>query len=448
MDNQFKQYQLKPFVIAGLDAMGITQPTPIQKKVIPALLRGENLVGQSQTGSGKTHAFLVPLLSLVDPNEDATQVVITAPSRELANQIYAVAQQLTQTEPAIRISRLVGGMDKQKQIDKLQAHQPHVAIGTPGRILDMIKRYDLVPASVRHFVVDEADMTLDMGFLETVDAIASSFPEHLQMAVFSATIPQKLEPFLRKYMDHPTVIELKPQSVIADTVENILIAAKGRDKNELIYQLVTMGHPFLVLIFANTKTSVDAIHDYLKHQGLKVAKIHGGVQPRERRRIMKEVADLKYQYVVATDLAARGIDIKGVSMVINAEIPRDQEFFIHRVGRTGRNGLPGTAITLYEPGQEDQIAELEHMGIKFKPKTIQKGELVDTYDRNRRVQRKPKQEDTSLAIRGLVKKAKQKHMPNYRKKIRTAVLLERKRNAKVARRQALLVEKRKHRKRG
>ena len=448
MDNQFKQYQLKPFVIAGLDAMGITQPTPIQKKVIPALLRGENLVGQSQTGSGKTHAFLVPLLSLVDPNEDATQVVITAPSRELANQIYAVAQQLTQTEPAIRISRLVGGMDKQKQIDKLQAHQPHVAIGTPGRILDMIKRYDLVPASVRHFVVDEADMTLDMGFLETVDAIASSFPEHLQMAVFSATIPQKLEPFLRKYMDHPTVIELKPQSVIADTVENILIAVKGRDKNELIYQLVTMGHPFLVLIFANTKTSVDAIHDYLKHKGLKVAKIHGGIQPRERRRIMKEVADLKYQYVVATDLAARGIDIKGVSMVINAEIPRDQEFFIHRVGRTGRNGLPGTAITLYEPGQEDQIAELEHMGIKFKPKTIQKGELVDTYDRNRRVQRKPKQEDTSLAIRGLVKKAKQKHMPNYRKKIRTAVLLERKRNAKVARRQALLAEKRKHRKRG
>lgn len=448
MDNQFKQYQLKPFVIAGLDAMGITQPTPIQKKVIPALLRGENLVGQSQTGSGKTHAFLVPLLSLVDPTQDATQVVITAPSRELANQIYAVAQQLTQTEPAIRISRLVGGMDKQKQIDKLQAHQPHVAIGTPGRILDMIKRYDLVPASVRHFVVDEADMTLDMGFLETVDAIASSFPEHLQMAVFSATIPQKLEPFLRKYMDHPTVIELKPQSVIADTVENILIAAKGRDKNELIYQLVTMGHPFLVLVFANTKTSVDAIYDYLKHQGLKVAKIHGGVQPRERRRIMKEVADLKYQYVVATDLAARGIDIKGVSMVINAEIPRDQEFFIHRVGRTGRNGLPGTAITLYEPGQEDQIAELEHMGIKFKPKTIQKGELVDTYDRNRRVQRKPKQEDTSLAIRGLVKKAKQKHMPNYRKKIRTAVLLERKRNAKVARRQALLAEKRKHRKRG
>ncbi len=152
------------------------------------------------------------------------------PSRELANQIYAVAQQLIQTEPAIRINRLVGGMDKQKQIDKLQNHQPHVAIGTPGRILDMIKGYDLVPSSVRHFVVDEADMTLDMGFLETVDAIASSFPDHLQMAVFSATIPQKLEPFLRKYMDNPTTIELKPQSVIADTVENILIAAKGAIK--------------------------------------------------------------------------------------------------------------------------------------------------------------------------------------------------------------------------
>ncbi|MGO3582016.1 MAG: helicase-related protein, partial [Lacticaseibacillus paracasei] len=174
----------------------------------------------------------------------------------------------------------------------------------------------------------------------------------------------------------------------------------------------------------------------------------GGIQPRERRRVMKDVADLKYQYVVATDLAARGIDIKGVSMVINAEIPRDNEFFIHRVGRTGRNGMAGTAVTLYEPGQEDQIAELEHMGIKFAPKMIKNGELVDTYDRNRRVHRKPKQEDTSLAIRGLVKKAKQKHMPNYRKKIRTAVLLERKRNTKIARRQALLAEKRKNRKRG
>ncbi|KRO17969.1 DEAD/DEAH box helicase [Lacticaseibacillus saniviri] len=441
MDNQFKQYQLPETMIQALTKMDIVNPTPIQQQVIPAVLRGESVIGQSQTGSGKTHAFLVPIISRINADSDTVQAVITAPSRELANQIYSVASQLLDKDSPIRISRFVGGTDKARQIDKLKRQQPHVVIGTPGRILDLIDANALKSYTANTFVVDEADMTLDMGFLNTVDKIASTFPGQLQMLVFSATIPQKLQPFLKKYMANPTVFEIKPQSVIADTVENWLIAVNSRDRNQLIYQLLTIGQPFLVLIFANTKTSVDKIHAYLTDQGLNVAKIHGDVPPRERNRIMKEVADLKYQFVVATDLAARGIDIKGVSHVINAEIPADNEFFIHRVGRTGRNGMSGTAITLYMPGQEAQIAELEHLGIKFEPKSIKNGEIVDGYDRNRRVNRKPKQEELSQTIQGLAKKEKAKHKPGYKKRVQKAISEERRKNSRIAKREALRASK-------
>lgn len=420
MENQFAQYHLNQPLLRGLTAMHITTPTPIQAKVIPAAMRGESIVGQSQTGSGKTHAFLVPILQGIDPKKDAVQAVITAPSRELAMQLYEVATQLAQFMPEVRIHNYVGGTDKAKQVEKLGHQQPHIAIGTPGRVLDLIRSESLKSHTATTFVVDEADMTLDMGFLADVDHIAATFPSDLQMMVFSATIPQKLQPFLKKYMANPTVFTLKPKHVIADTVDNWLIAAKGRDKNQLIYQLLTIGEPFLVLIFANTKVSVDKIYEFLKSQGLNVARIHGDIPPRQRKRVMKDVEAQKYQFVVATDLASRGIDIDGVSHVINAEIPSDNEFFIHRVGRTGRNGMSGIAITLYEPGQEAQIAELEHMGIHFKPKAIKNGEIVDSYDRNRRVARKPKHEEMSQTIRGLAKKAAKKHKPGYKKKIKKA----------------------------
>ncbi|WP_179395977.1 DEAD/DEAH box helicase [Lacticaseibacillus absianus] len=437
MTNQFKQYGLKPFLITALDQMQITVPTPIQEQVIPAVRRGESVIGQSQTGSGKTHAFLLPLLDAIDPTLDTVQLVITAPSRELATQIFTVATQLAAGAPDLRIQNYVGGTDKGRQVDKLGHQQPHVAIGTPGRLLDLIKSQALAAHTATAFVVDEADMTLDMGFLTIVDQIASLFPADLQMLVFSATIPPKLQPFLKKYMTHPTEIVIKPKHVIADSVDNWLMSVKGQDKNALIYKLLTMGTPFLALVFANTKDSADAIHRYLVSQGLKVAKIHGGIAPRERKRVMKDVADLKYQYVVATDLAARGIDIDGVSLVINAELPNDNEFFIHRVGRTGRKGLGGTAITLYLPGQEAKIAELEHLGIHFTPKQLKDGALVDGYDRNRRQARKPKQEEMSLTIRGLAKKEAKKKKPGYKKKIQAAIADERRRNNKIKKREEL-----------
>ncbi|PHK51028.1 DEAD/DEAH box helicase, partial [Enterococcus faecium] len=177
----------------------------------------------------------------------------------------------------------------------LSTHQPHVAIGTPGRILDMMNEQALKVHTAEYFVVDEADMTLDMGFLAEVDQIAGRLPKHLQMLVFSATIPEKLRPFLLKYMENPVIEEIKSKAVISDTIENWLISTKGQDKNRLIYQLLTIGHPYLAIVFANTKQHVDEISDYLKSQGLKVAKIHGDISPRERKRVMRQVQNLDFQ---------------------------------------------------------------------------------------------------------------------------------------------------------
>ncbi|EHP0972206.1 DEAD/DEAH box helicase [Enterococcus faecalis] len=432
----FKQFQFQPFINEALAEKGFEEPTEVQEKLIPIIKKGKSVIGQSQTGSGKTHTFLLPLMDKVKPTIDEVQIVITAPSRELANQIYQEAQQLARfSQPEIRVSNFVGGTDKQRQLNKLKHQQPHVVIGTPGRILDMMNEQALKVHTAFAFVVDEADMTLDMGFLAEVDQIAGRLPEKLQMLVFSATIPEKLRPFLKKYLENPVIEHIKPKAVISETIDNWLISTKGKNSNQIIYQLLTIGHPYLAIVFANTKQRVDEITDYLKDQGLKVAKIHGDITPRERKRVMRQVQNLDYQYVVATDLAARGIDIEGVSHVINAEVPHELDFLIHRVGRTGRNGLNGTAITLYSPADDEAITQIEQLGVSFKPKEIKNGEIVETYDRNRRTKREKSREELDPTLIGLVKKKKKKIKPGYKKKINWAIEDSNKKKRKIERRQ-------------
>ncbi|MHC9532371.1 DEAD/DEAH box helicase [Dellaglioa sp. BT-FLS60] len=422
MPENFKNFGLQSYLLKAIEAIHFDVPTEVQQRLIPVILKGKSVVGQSQTGSGKTHTFLLPIFNQIDVSNNTVQAVITTPSRELAYQIYEAAKQLAEFSPEpIHIQNYVGGTDKQRQIDKLSRRQPQIVIGTPGRIADLMSSNALDIHNASTLVVDEADMTLDLGFLKETDQIASALPSDLQMMVFSATIPQKLQPFLKKYMKNPVVEEIAAKSVISDTIENWIIPTKSHDRNEIIYQLITMGQPYIALIFANTKTRVDEIVDYLRSKDLKVAKIHGDVPARERKRVMKEVQNLDYQYVVATDLAARGIDIEGVSHVINDDIPNDLEFFIHRVGRTGRNGLSGIAMTLYGPNEENKIAELEAMGIKFAPKDIKKGEIVDSYDRNRRENRKQAKNPLAPVIKGMVKKEKKKRKPGYKKKIQKAI---------------------------
>lgn len=419
---KFTEFKFKDYIQEALKDLNFVEATEVQEKLIPVVLAGRDLVGESKTGSGKTHTFLLPIFQKLNEDADSVQVVITAPSRELARQIYQAACQIAAfSDKEIRVANYVGGTDKNRQIGKLSSSQPHIVIGTPGRIYDLVESGDLAIHKAHTFVVDEADMTLDMGFLMTVDKIASSLPKDLQFLVFSATIPQKLQPFLKKYLSNPVIEKIKTKTVISDTIENWLISTKGRDKNAQIYEITQLLQPYLAMIFVNTKTRADELHSYLTAQGLKVARIHGDIAPRERKRIMNQVKNLDFEYIVATDLAARGIDIEGVSHVINDAIPQDLSFFVHRVGRTGRNGLPGTAITLYQPSDDSDIRELEKLGIHFIPKMIKNGEFQDTYDRDRRSNREKTQEKLDTEMIGLVKKKKKKIKPGYKKKIQWAV---------------------------
>lgn len=428
----FKQYNFQVFLNKALEDIGFKTPTEIQQKIIPLIKKNKNIIGQSQTGTGKSHSFLLPILDKVDSKLDQVQAVITSPSRELANQLYEVTKALLKYSN-ITVSNFVGGTDKQRQIKKLQVSQPQVVIGTPGRIFDLMKEHALHIQTAKVLVVDEADMTLDLGFLPDVDNIASRMPKDLQMLVFSATIPQKLKPFLKKYMENPVEVIINPKNVLATTVENQLLLTKGKDDVDLLVEYLSIGQIYLAMIFANTKEKVEHVTYALREKGFKVAMLHGGIESRARKRLMRQIQNLEFQYVVATDLAARGIDIDGVSHVVNLEIPKELDFFIHRVGRTGRNGLNGTSVTFYTPSDDTSVIQLEKKGIVFKPIQIKNAEIIETFDRNRRSKRtdtKVKEHDT--VIKGMIKKAKQNVKPGYKKKLKQTIEQREKRKRKIA----------------
>lgn len=420
MKNTFKDFDLQPYLLEAIEALGFTEPTDIQQEVISHIGAGLDIIGQSKTGSGKTHAFLLPLFNQLVEDANEVQFIVTAPSRELAEQIYQDAIQLAEHASwDIQVARYIGGTDKNKQIESLGHSQPDIVIGTPGRISDLVKLNVLKTHTAYAMVVDEADMTLDLGFIEEVDLVAGTVPKESQFLVFSATIPQKLQPFLQKYMNGPKMIEIENKEIISDIVSNWLISTKSKERIDVIYELLTIGNPYLVLIFANTQEKVEEIADQLLAKGLNVGTIHGGLEPRERRREMRNIRNLDYQFIVATDLAARGIDIEGVSHVINAEIPQDLSYFVHRVGRTGRNNLPGIAITLYSPGEEEDIETIENTGVKFQTKQLKNGEVVKAPRRRTERRRPNKKMEYDGEIEGMARKAKKNIKPGYKRKLRT-----------------------------
>ncbi|KLV27300.1 ATP-dependent helicase [Niallia circulans] len=429
-NNLFNQYELKPFIIDAIDELGFYEPTEIQQKVIPLILKGESAIGQSQTGTGKTHSYVLPIIEKVNPEKQAVQAVITAPTRELANQIYQEIQKITKHSDQPISSRLfIGGTDKQRSIEKLKT-QPQIVVGTPGRINDLVNEQALFVHTAKILIVDEADLMLDMGFIEDVDQIAAKMPKDLSMFVFSATIPEKLKPFLKKYLENPTFIHIEPKQLTAAKIEHVLIPSRHRDKITTVYEALVSFNPYLAIVFTNTKQMCDEVANGLSSKGLKVARIHGGLTPRERKKVMKQILDLEFQYIVATDLAARGIDIKGISHVINYELPSDLDFYVHRVGRTARAGYSGIALTIYEPSDEDKLNQLEKLGVEFKHMDLKKGEWIELDDRNRRKNRKKQVDEIDLKAKSLVKKPK-KVKPGYKKKMQQQVETIKKREKRI-----------------
>lgn len=443
MNNIFTDTRLRSEIRQGLAKIGFTKPTPVQEKVIPAMLKGESVIIQAATGSGKTHAYLIPILNAIDEDARCVQAIVTAPSRELADQLYRVARQLRDASGLnITIAHLAGGSDRDRQIARFEQNKPQLVIATPGRLLDFADKKILLLDQVKNFVIDEADMTLDLGFLADVDKIAARLPKDVVMSAFSATIPVKLTNFLRKYMAKPEEIVIDNPAVIAPTIKNDLLDIGSKDRKKIVYKLLTMGQPYLALVFANTKQMVDELADYLTKQGLKVAKIHGGITERERKRTLREVRAGQYQYVVASDLAARGIDLPGVSLVINYEIPKDLEFIIHRIGRTGRNGLPGHAVTLVREEEMNRVGALEHMGVHFDFVEIKDGALAPRTHYRRRDNRTASNRQLDPHMKGVVKKVKSKRKPGYKKKIKQAIQEDNRKKRKIEARHEMRHQKR------
>lgn len=417
MKKEFNQLGLSNKLVKATEELYFKEATHIQKEVIPLILDGKNIIGQSETGSGKTHAFLLPLVEKVELEKEVTQIVITVPTRELAMQINYDLETLLELSGLDDITtRLVtGGLDRERMMKQLQI-TPQIVVGTPGRILDMVNAQALSIYTAVSFVIDEADLMLDLGFLNELDQLLVRSNEHVQTLVFSATIPDKLEHFFKKYLKQPEHIQIE-SDLTPRNIEHLLIEVRHRSVSELIGKVSKVIQPYIAIVFANNKEKADKLFSELKALGLNVGILHGGLSARERKRMVQAIRDLKYEYIVATDLASRGIDIPGVSHVINADLPIELDFYIHRVGRTARAGNEGMAINFFEEQDEALVLNLENRGVQFKYVDITADGWVERKPFNKRTRRKSQSTNIDRLAWQQVKKPK-KVKPGYKKKMK------------------------------
>ncbi|MHC0552422.1 DEAD/DEAH box helicase [Salinicoccus jeotgali] len=416
MSNAFKRFNFSDKMLNAIDRINFTHPTLVQERVIPKVLKKDNVVVQSETGSGKSHAFLLPIIHEINPESPRTQAVILAPTRELAKQLHQMTLGILESYPEITAKAFIGGTDIERDTQKA-SHAPHIVIGTPTRVKDLRDNGGLNLRHVTRLVIDEADLMIDLGFLEQIDSISSSVDEKSQFLVFSATIPEALRNFLRKYIGDTEVIVIdQPRNKAS--IHYSLVPVKGDDKAKKVLELTENITPYIGLIFANSKERADDLFDYLNSNGVNVGLFHGGLKPRERTKEIRKIRSLEYEWIVASDLAARGLDIDGASHVINYDIPKDIEFFTHRIGRVGRGNYTGTGITIYTPEDEHLINLLESKGYAFVHEDIKNGELTEIKSRTERAKRKRRESHLENQLVNKVKKRK-KVKPGYKKKMKS-----------------------------
>jgi ATP-dependent RNA helicase CshB len=417
---KFNSFALKKSVLNALEKLGYEKLTPVQEAVIPSALKRESLVVQSETGSGKTHSFLVPIINNVDTKRNDVQSIILAPTRELAKQTYDFAIQLGNYIPNLRIKLLTSGTDRQKQ-EKSVKNSAHIFIGTPGRIKDFLIDEHLIGISAKTIIViDEADMMMEMGYFDDINAIVSSI-KNPQIMVFSATYPQKLRSSIEKYVEAEKIITISKKINTAKNVINYALDYKHQNEFDVIRKFILLKNPYLLLIFCSKKTDVNKLHSYLNNHGIKSGIIHGDLEDHERKTMMRRIKNGEFNVVVCSDIAARGIDIQDVSMVVNYDLPRESEYFFHRVGRTGRINKKGESYTLYNIDSLDEIKKLQSLGVNFKWLTFKNDVIEEVNGPDyRKNHRKSK---TAIELENEIKKATSKVRtskvkPNYKKKIK------------------------------
>lgn len=370
MINAFEKFKLSKELIKALDALEYKEPTGVQEKVIPEILFNKDLIVKSQTGTGKTGAFVIPLCERVKWEENDPQVLILSPTRELAIQIGEDVKNIG------RYKRLKGVSVYGKAPFKDQAQElkgkTHIVIGTPGRVLDHIDRGTFNTSNIKYLVIDEADEMLNMGFIRQVEGIIRRIPKKRVTMLFSATIPEEIRELCSKHLKRPVNIEVESSGLVVDRIENILFRVNGEEKLKYLRMLLAKEKPETAVIFCRTKENVDVEYDYLKSLGYSVDKIHGGMLQKDRISTMEKFKKGDFRILVATDIAARGIDVEGITHVINIDVPLEKEAYVHRIGRTARAGKSGKAITFVTPYEDRFLNDIEeYIGFKIPEKSLE-----------------------------------------------------------------------------
>ena len=356
--NEFLNLNINENIVDALTQIDILKPTPIQEMSIPHLLEGKDVIGQAQTGTGKTFAYAIPLLEKLDFNSKRIQALVMCPTRELSLQVSKEIKKLASKINKIKVATIYGGESYEKQFKSL-SQKPQVIIGTPGRIIDHLNRGTISFDAVNYLVLDEADEMLKMGFQEDMETILSKMPEDRQTALFSATLPPTIKAISKNYMESPIMVKVEQKTLTVEAIDQYFYYVKKEQKKDLLIRLLDYYNFKSVMIFANTKAMVDELVLFLQGNKFSADGLHGDLKQANRDRVMQSFRLASIDILIATDVAARGIDVEGIEAIINYDLPLENEIYVHRIGITGRAGKRGIAISLATTRQASRISDLE-----------------------------------------------------------------------------------------
>ena len=354
---RFDDLDLNDEILRAVKEMGFEEASPIQAKAIPVVLSGRDLVGQAQTGTGKTAAFGIPMLQMLDTENKRPQAMILCPTRELAIQVSDEIRRLAKFMHGAKVLPIYGGQNITNQIRAIKKGV-NIIVGTPGRVMDHLRRHTLKTEDLKMVILDEADEMLNMGFREDIETILHEVPENRQTLLFSATMPKAIMELRKKYQDHAKVVKIVKKELTVSNIEQSYFEVRSRRKLEVLCRLLDMYTPKLSVVFCNTKRKADEVAEQLKGRGYFAEGLHGDLKQSQRDRVMKSFRNGRVDILVATDVAARGIDVDDVDAVFNYDLPQDDEFYVHRIGRTGRAGRTGSAFTFVERKERRKLKEI------------------------------------------------------------------------------------------
>ncbi|MEA5134502.1 MAG: DEAD/DEAH box helicase [Candidatus Fimivivens sp.] len=379
--SDFNDYQLSSELLKAVGMLNFKSPTRIQQQVIPAILEQKNLIVKSQTGSGKTAAFAIPICELVEWDENKPQALVITPTRELAIQVKEDIFNIGRFK-RLKVSAIYGKSPFDHQVKELR-QKTHIVVGTPGRLIDHLQRASLDLSKIRYLVIDEADEMLNMGFIEQVESIIAHLPQEHVTILLSATIPKGIDALCKKYVRDPLHVEMEEDNSTPDRIWQGAYSINQDDKIQLLSDLTIIENPDSCIIFCNTQQTVNAVHLELKNLTYTCGKIHGGMEQADRLSVMSDFKKGCFRYLIATDVAARGIDIENVALVINYDIPKDSESYVHRIGRTGRMNNKGKSITFVTENEINHLVDIsQFIGKEIEIKARPERETVNCFKKD------------------------------------------------------------------